>query len=577
MSITWCKRSSHRRNSRRGAAGERQMAKPVRRTLLVSLYVCCALLIHSPSGWAATLGQPALQTPGATFGGVFRRMLDNTPATLDPTFLVDVYGVSIVRQLFDGLVQFDAYLKPIPALAEFWEASPDGRTWTFTLRRGVTFHHGREVTAHDVVYSFTRLLDLANVPVTELFERIQGARDFMQGKAQRVEGLKVVDRYTVQIVLDEPLAPFLAALGDIQAAVVPQDEVEKLGKRFGHAPVGTGPFKFVRWVPNQEIVLAANDAYYEGRPFLDAVVFKIVDGSKWEERFAAFLQGHLEETIIPSEKTDEVHVDPQYQQYQRIRKPMLNLLYLGLNRQFKPFDDRRVRQAFNYAVNKAAIVREITKRGSFPATGALPPGMPGHDPDLQGYAYDPVKAKRLLAEAGYPNGAGFPVVELWTSSKSESTKAELAAYQRYLGELGVQVDIHFAPDWPTFQEMLKQGKCPMFRFTWYADIPDPDNMLSPLLYSTGSRNYTFYRNSLVDQLLEQARKKLSYAQRIALYREVERIVLDDAPWITQHYSVFEYLYQPYVQGVEVSLLGEWMIPLKKIWFKGGPIDGQPNR
>jgi peptide/nickel transport system substrate-binding protein len=554
------------------------MANLARMALLIPLYVCCFLLIYSPSGLAEPLGKPALQTPGATFGGVFRRMLDNNPSTLDPTFVTDLYGVAVIRQVFDGLVQFDAHLKPIPALAEFWEASQDGRTWTFTLRQGVTFHHGREVTAHDVVYSFTRLLDFKRPDTaTELFRRIQGARNFMQGKAQRVEGLKVVDRYTVQIVLEEPLAPFLAALGDPHVAVVPQDEVEKLGERFGRAPVGTGPFTFVRWEPNQEIVLAANDDYYEGRPFLDAVVFKIVGGSKWEERFAEFLQGHLEETIIPSEKTDEVHVDPQYQKYQRIRKPTLNLRYLGFNTQLKPFDDRRVRQAFNYAVNKESIVREIAKMGSLPATGALPPGMPGHDPDLQGYAYNPAKAKRLLAEAGYPNGAGFPVVQLWTSSKAESTKAELAAYQRYIAELGVQVDIHSAPDWPTYRAMLDQGKCPMFRLVWYADIPDPDNMLSPLLHSTGSFNLTFYRNPLVDQLLGQARKKLAYAQRLALYREVERLVLDDAPWIPQNYHVFEYLYQPYVQGVEVSLLGEWMIPLKKIWFKKGPIDGQPNQ
>jgi peptide/nickel transport system substrate-binding protein/oligopeptide transport system substrate-binding protein len=554
------------------------MAKPVRRTLLVSLGVCCSLLIPSAFGWAESLGWPALQTPGATFGGVFHRMLDNTPVTLDPTFAADMYGVAIVRQLFDGLVQFDTHLKPIPALAEFWEASQDGRTWTFTLRRGVTFHHGREVTAQDVVYSFTRLLDPRRpVNSAELFHRIQGAKEFMQGKTTRVQGLKVVDRYTLQIVLEEPLAPFLAALGIPNAAVVPQDEVEQPGDRFGRAPVGTGPFKFVRWVPNQEIVLAANDDYYEGRPFLDAVVFKLVNGGKWEERFTEFLQGHLEETIIPSEKTDEVHVDPQYQQYQRIRKPTLNLRYLGFNTQLKPFDDKRVRQAFNYAVNKEAIVREITKMGSLPATGALPPGMPGHDPDLQGYAYNPAKAKRLLAEAGYPNGAGFPVVRLCTSSKAQSTKTELAAYQQYLAELGVKLDIHFAPDWPTYRAMLDQGKCPMFRLVWYADIPDPDNMLFPLLHSTGSFNLTFYGNPLVDQLLEQAGKKLSYAQRIALYREVERIVLDDAPWITQHYSVFEYLYQPYVQGVEVSLLGELIIPLKKIWFRKGPIDGQPNQ
>ena len=153
-------------------------------------------------------------------------------------------------------------------------------------------------------------------------------------------------------------------------------------------------------------------------------------------RFAEFLKGNLEETIIPSGKTDEVHADPKYRKYQRFRKPALGLLYIGFNTQLKPFDDRRVRQAFNYAVNKEAIVREITRRGSLTATGALPPGMPGYDPDLQGYSYHPEKAKRLLAEAGYPDGAGFPVVQLWSVDKTESTKAELAAYQRYLAELG---------------------------------------------------------------------------------------------------------------------------------------------
>jgi peptide/nickel transport system substrate-binding protein/oligopeptide transport system substrate-binding protein len=484
------------------------------------------------------------------------------------------------------LVQFDVHLNVIPAIAEFWEASQDGRTWTFVLRRGVTFHHGREVTAQDFVYSFTRLLRVESPgPVTDLFEHIEGAKEFLQGETPSVRGLKAVDRYTLQMALEEPFASLLGVLGLTIAAVVPQEEVERLGERFGRAPVGTGPFKFVRWEPHQEIVLAANDHYYEGRPFLNAVVFKIVVGAKLEETFAEFLKGNLEQAIIPGGKTDEVRTDPQYRRYQRFRKPTLSFLYIGFNTQRKPFDDRRVRQAFNYAVNKDAIVREITKRGALPATGALPPGMPGYDPDLQGYSYYPEKAKRLLAEAGYPDGVGFPVVQLWSVHQAETTKAELAAYQRHLAELGVQVDIHYAPDWPAYKAMLEQGKLPMFRLVWYADIPDPDNMLSPLLHSTGSFNYTFYRNPLVDRLLEQAREKLFYAQRIALYREVERLVMDDAPWIAQNYYVFEYLYQPYVQGVEVSFLGNRAIPLKKIWFKKDPTegatrvrtDGQPNQ
>jgi oligopeptide transport system substrate-binding protein len=391
------------------------------------------------------------------------------------------------------------------------------------------------------------------------------ASDFMEGMASDVRGLKAIDRYTLQITLEEPFAPSLTVLGLANAAVVPREEVERLGEGFARAPVGTGPFKFVQWKPGKEITLEANKDHYEGRPFLDTIVFKI--GGTFEEAFTQFLEGNLEEAMIPSGKTEEVYSDPQYRQYQLLRRPMLGLLYIGFNRRIKPFDDARVRQAFNYAVNKQEIVQEITKMGSLPANGTLPPGMPGHDPDLKGYYYNPTKAKRLLAEAGYPNGDGFPVVPLWVFSKAESTKAELAAYQQYLAELGVKVEIHFAPDWPAYKEMLRQGKLPMFRVAWYADIPDPDNFFFPLLHSGGQSNYMFYRNPRVDQLLDEAREATDYARRVKLYREAERLVMDDAPWITQHNHIFEYLYQPYVQGVEVSFLGDRWIPMNKIWLK----------
>jgi peptide/nickel transport system substrate-binding protein/oligopeptide transport system substrate-binding protein len=544
------------------------MPKLGRTRSLILLWGCLFVLIHSPFGLTQTLSRPE---PNTRFGGIYRRALANNPATLDPAFVNDIYSRAVVTQIFEGLVQFDAHLNPTPAIAEYWEASRDGRIWTFTLRRGVQFHHGREVTAQDFVYSFTRLLTpKALGPVTEFFRRIHGADDFMQGKAASIRGLEAVDRYTLRIALEEPFAPSLTVLGLANAAVVPQEEMERLGDGFARAPVGAGPFKFVGWEPGKEIVLEANERYYEGRPFLDAVVFKI--GGTFEETFAQFLTGSLEEAIIPAGKTEEVNDDPKYRRYQKLSKPTLGLLYIGFNMQVKPFDDRRVRQAFNYAVNKEAIVREITKMGSLPANGALPPGMPGHDPDLQGYAYNPAKAKQLLAEAGYPNGAGFPVVQLWTVSKAESTKAELAAYQRYLAELGVEVDIHFANEWTRYTELLRRGELPMFRYAWYADLPDPDNFLFPLLHSSSPVNYGAYRNPRVDQLLEQAREQLDYGQRIALYREVERLVMDDAPWITQHNHVFEYLYQPYVHGVELNLLGDRWIPMKQIWLKNNRVE-----
>jgi peptide/nickel transport system substrate-binding protein/oligopeptide transport system substrate-binding protein len=162
---------------------------------------------------------------------------------------------------------------------------------------------------------------------------------------------------------------------------------------------------------------------------------------------------------------------------------------------------------------------------------------------------------------------GFPVVQLWSVDQTESTKAELAAYQKYLAEIGLKVEVHYAPNWPAYKKMLEQGALPMFRLAWYADIPDPDNFLPPLLHSTSPTNRTFYGNPRVDQLLEQARHELDYTRRILLYREVERMVLDDAPWIPQYHSVTHYLYQPYVQGIEISYLGKQMMPLKKVWFQ----------
>ena len=283
------------------------MGKPMRRVFYVCLWVCCHLLMQASASSAQAqggdLGNSAIQ-----YGGIYRRALAHDPATLDPAFVTDIYSRTVVRQIFNGLVQFDAHLKPIPAIAEFWETSRDGLTWTFTLRQGVKFHHGREVTAQDFVYSFTRLLDPQRPgPLKDFLRHIQGADEFLQGKTASVSGLKAIDRYIFQILLQEPYAPSLSVLGLGNAAVVPQEEVERLGDGFAHAPVGTGPFKFVRWEPNREIVLEANEHYHDGRPFLDSIRFKI--GGNSEEEFAQFLKGDLDETIVPSERTDEILAD----------------------------------------------------------------------------------------------------------------------------------------------------------------------------------------------------------------------------------------------------------------------------
>jgi oligopeptide transport system substrate-binding protein len=300
----------------------------------------------------------------ARFGGVYRRPLANDPSSLDPARATDIYAYTIVNQIFDGLVQFDSHLNPVPAIAGFWEASLDGLTWTFQLRKGVTFHHGREVTAADVVYSYTRILDPAlQSPAAALFKHIRGAEAFRAGTATQVEGLRALDNYTLQIVLKEPYAPFLSILAMANAKVVPREEVEKLGEQFGLHPVGSGPFTFRLWERNRRIVLQAYESYHEGRPFLDRLVFEV--GKHDVESLSAFLKGELEESIVPSTEAEALQTSPRYRSYIRVRKPTLHLLYIGFNMGKEPFTHPKVRQAFNHAINKEAIVQVNALRAGY--------------------------------------------------------------------------------------------------------------------------------------------------------------------------------------------------------------------
>ncbi len=531
---------------------------------LAVLSVLLGLMLGSTLSLAAA--PTRLEEHAARVGGTYRRPLANDPSSLDPARATDIYAYTVVNQIFDGLVQFDSHLNPVPALAGFWEASLDGLTWTFHLRQGVTFHHGREITADDVVYSFTRILDPAiQSPAAGIFKYIRGAEAFRAGSAPHVEGLQALDRYTVQIVLKEPYAPFLSILAMANAKVVPREEVEKLGEQFGLRPVGSGPFTFLQWERNQRIVLQAYETYYEKRPFLDRLVFEV--GKQDGESLKAFLQGELEESAVPGTEREALRENPRYRTYTYLKKPTLHLLYLGFNLHKEPFTHLKVRQAFTYALNKATIVQDIRQGNSIVAGGILPPGMPGHNPKLTGYPYDIQRAKTLLAEAGYPAGQGLPVIDLWYNSKEETTRKELDAYRSSLAVLGVKLEVYEEPSWPTFKALLDQGKALMFRLGWHSDIPDPDNFFFPLLSTQSKTNRTFYSNPHMDLLLEQARRETNYLRRIEFYREIESLALQDAPWINQHHQTFERLYQPYVQGIEITALGAPYVPMKKLWLQ----------
>ena len=497
-------------------------------------------------------------------GGVYRKPLENEPHSLDPVQVTSTYAGSVVQQLFDGLVQFDADLNVVPALATSWSASRDGTTWTFHLRQGVRFHHGREVTAEDVIYSFTRLLDPAvRSPRAWLFERVQGAGAFMAGQAERVEGLQTSAPYTLQITLSQPYTPFITVLGMVQAKIVPRDEVERLGAHFGQAPVGTGPFRFGSWVKGQDIILEANAAYFEGRPLLDRLHYRIFPAGDHDAIFTAFTNGQLEEAPVPAHERQRLRSE---QRYHFLRKPLLATLFLWMNTDTAPLSDVKVRQAINYAINRPAINSTIRQDRFVQAQGILPAGMPGHNPDLPGYDYDLGRAKQLLAAAGYPEGKGLPGLELWSSVASPTAQAEHEAMQRDLQAIGISLALHTTENWQQFNELLGKRPGALYRYAWFADFPDPDNYLFSLFHSRSANNFANYRNPQVDSLLHQAQREIDALKRVQIYRQAEALITADAPTVNLVYYTFERLFQPYVKGIEVNALGERHIPMKKIWL-----------
>ena len=502
--------------------------------------------------------------PGAA-GTVYRRPLGHDPKTLDPARVSDIYSLSVSQQIFDGLVQYDSALTIVPALAEFWRASRDGAVWTFNLRHGVKFHHGREVNADDVVYSFARILDpKTRSGAAELFLNIKGAREFREGRAKSVSGLVALDRRTVQVTLDDHVAPFVAIAAVGHAKIVPRDLVESQGEAFGAQPVGTGPFRFVRWDRGREIVLEANAEYFDGAPRLTRLLFRIFPGEQRDAMQEEFQKGNLEDAPVPARVDRRALATSGGYIY--VKRPMISARFYGFNTRAKPLNDRRVRQAIVQAIDRETIVEGVYLGQVTYARGVLPPGMLGFNPGLTGYPYDPARARELLAQAGYPGGRGLPPLTIWSGARQADIVRDHALIKKWLAAIGITADFQYNTDWQAFSKMLDDGKLPIFLYAWYADVPDPDNFLTKLFHSKSPRNFFGYANPVVDELLTGARSAGDIQRRVELYRRAEQLILDDAPIVPVFHRAYERLFQSYVRSVEVNGLGDPYIPLRKIWL-----------
>jgi peptide/nickel transport system substrate-binding protein/oligopeptide transport system substrate-binding protein len=530
-----------------------------------ALLAAALVLLPAATGLAGCAPGPA-----APAEQLFRFRLREDPPTLDPAKSTDQLSQAVLFALFRGLVDIDpGTLQIRPAVAESWSVSPDRRSYTFRLRGDATFHNGRTVTARDVEYSFRRTLRKETAaPWRWVLEPIVGATDFAEGKSGDVAGLQVPDDRTVVLRLARPFGPFLGMLSMLPAAIVPREVYDDPAKGYLQAPVGCGPFRFSRWERANFIELLAYDAYYGGRPALDRVLVRMIENkaSALQEYYAGGLDS-MDETPDEQDTEARSRLGAEIHRY-----PFLGTGYIGLNHALPPFKgNARLRQAVNYAVDKKYLWEVLLPGSNSPANGLVPPGVPGHDPDLPGYPHDPARARQLLAEAGYPEGRGLPPITLWFNT-SESNRRIAQQVQADLKTIGVVVTLREV-DWGAYLSAVegtrqRPGEAQMFRFGWFLDYPDADAILRPLLHSSNwgpGGNHFRYRNPEVDRLLDEALESADPQARAAIYRKVERIaVMEDAVMLFLSYQDSATLFKPYVKGIVPTPLGEFRIPLERL-------------
>jgi len=424
-----------------------------------------------------------------------------------------------------------------PDLAEDWDISPDGKVFTFRLRQDAKFHDGRPVVAEDFRWSLERAADpLTESPVADLYlSDVIGVADKLNGKAETIQGLRVIDERTLELTIDAPKSYFLAKLTYPTAFVVDRKNVEGNKNNWVFEPNGTGPFRLERYDIGETILLGRNENYHLGPPFLDEVEFILSGGDPMlmyendEIHVTGLGLADLERVQDPSNPLrTELATAP----------PGFTVSFIGMNLEQPPFDDVKFRQALNYAVNKKEIATTALSDLVVPAIGVIPPGFPSYNPDLRGYGYDPEKAKRLLSESLYgADPASIPRITLSIAGNfGASVGLDMEVMLRSWEEtLGVEVEIQ-QTEWATFLQDVHQRRFQMFALAWSADYPDPQDFLDIMFHTDSANNWGNYNNREVDSLLEKARVEPDQTARFQQYNLIEQLIVDDAPWVPLWHS-----------------------------------------
>ena len=501
---------------------------------------------------------PSSGSTGPLTGGELR-LAAQSPEALDPILSNNYWESEIALQLFDGLVRFDANLNTVAALAQDWKVSPDGKTYVFTLRPGVRFHHGRAITAEDFVYSLTRLLDPKwKSNDAQYYVHILGAADFQAGRSPAVSGLQALNSSTIKIVLAEPYAPFLRLLAQQPASVVPKELVEDRQHPFGQSPVGTGAFRLERWTPGTEILLATNPVYYSGRPHLERVRITTLPALNARESFQLFVDGKLDVSFVPPEQASLAQSEPKWV---FINRPVLRVMYLGMNVLDHLLRDPSVRRAVASAINKTELFG--TDLDHAVIHGLLPASLLGSSPGGYSDPYDPQSARDLLKRQ-HKDG---PRIQLWHAQASQNRTALLQRIASQLESVGFSVEIKNLSSMAELLNKIYARKTQLFLLGEQLDYPDPDALLNRLFRSTSPANPFGYSNAKVDALLLDAQRALDDNTRAELYRLAESTIMRDYPALPLSVVRYSIACLAKVQGLQVTALGFQYLPLREVWIK----------
>ena len=458
---------------------------------------------------------------------VFGRGADSV--SLDPAIVTDGESFKVTQNLFETLLNFGKQDTTInPGLAKEWTVSDDGLTYTFKLQEGVKFHDGTDFNAEAVIKNVNRWKG----GTEEDFYYFNSM--FKAEGTDIITDVKADGDYTVIFTLSRQQAPFLKNLAMSPFGIASPTAFEAAGDKFGDNPVGTGPFKFVEWKRNDSITIEKFDGYWQaGLPKLDKVIFRSIPDNS--ARLNALTAGDIDlaDGINPSDgKTVESN-----SALQLIERPSMNIGYLGLTNTRPPFDNKLVRQAVNYAIDKQAIVDAFFEGRAQVAANPMPSSISGYNDAISPYPYDPEKAKSLLAEAGYDGKE----IELWAMPVPRPYMPDGAkvaeVIQKNLEDVGIKSKI-VTFEWATYLEKAKNGEADAFMLGWTGDNGDADNFIYTLLDkdNIGSNNYAYYSNDEVHDLLIKAQSETDENVRNDLYKQAQAIIHEDAPWVPLAHS-----------------------------------------